>query len=86
MSETQTSSQAAGPQDEAEIAGLRAQLEETRDEAERNRLLMQQAHEELASLAEEHRRQQELLERHQAERTRAEALILALLERLEARA
>jgi membrane protein involved in colicin uptake len=67
----------------AEIASLRSQLEEARDEAELNLLQLQQVKEELEFYLLAHQEQQQLLEQHQQEERRAEVLIAALLERLE---
>jgi len=79
-----TAISAADPQQlEAENAGLRAQLEEARDEAELNLLLLQQVQEELEHYFLEHQQQEQLLQRHRQEQARAEALIAVLLERLE---
>ncbi len=68
----------------AEIASLRSQLEEARDEAELNLLQLQQVQEELEFYVLAHQEQVQLLEQHQQEEQRAEVLIAALLERLEA--
>lgn len=68
---------------EAVIAALRDELEEARDEAELNLLQLQQVQEELEFYFLAHQEQQALLERHRQEERRAEALIGALLERLE---
>ncbi len=80
----ETSTTAADPQAlHAEIASLRSQLEEARDEAELNLLQLQQVQEELESYVVAHQEQQLLLEQHQQEERRAEVLIAALLERIE---
>lgn len=71
------------PVQDAEITSLQQQLETARDEAELNLLMLQQVQEELEFYFLEHQKQQQLLERHRQEQGRAEALIEALLERLE---
>ncbi len=68
----------------AEITSLQGQLEEARDEAELNLLQLQQVQEELEFYFLAHQEQQQLLEQHQQEERRAEVLIAALLERIEA--
>lgn len=64
---------------------LRQELEEARDEAELNLLMLQQVQEELEFYVQAHHQQQGLLERYEQEAQRAEGLIAALLEQLEAR-
>ena len=83
MSQTPTTT--ADPQAlKAEIASLQGQVEEARDEAELNLLLLQQVQEELEFYVLAHQEQQQRLEQHQQEERRAEVLIAALLERIEA--
>ena len=75
----------AVPQElEAQIASLQSQLEEARDEAELNLLHLQQLQEELEFFFMANKEQLQLLEQHQQEERRAEVLIAALLERIEA--
>jgi hypothetical protein len=62
---------------------LNSQLEEARDEAELNLLMLQQAQEELEFYLLAHQQQEQLLHRQQQQLKRGEALIQALLERLE---
>ncbi len=69
---------------QAEIASLQGQLEEARDEAELNLLQLQQVQEELEFYFLAHQEQLQRLEQHQQEERRAEVLIAALLERIEA--
>jgi hypothetical protein len=64
---------------------LQQELEEARDEAELNLLQLQQVQEELEFYFLAHQEQQTLLQRHQQEQLRAEALIAGLLEQLESR-
>ena len=71
------------PEREAEITQLQSQLEETRDEAELNLLMLQQVQEELEFYFLAHQQQEQLLMGYRQEQTRAEALIQALLERLD---
>jgi len=68
----------------AEIASLKAQLQEARDEAELNLLQLQQVQEELEYYFQSNQDLQLQLEQHQQEEWRAEVLIMALLERIEA--
>ncbi|MCP9931922.1 hypothetical protein KBY82_14150 [Cyanobium sp. AMD-g] len=83
---SQTPATTADPQAlAAEIISLQGQLEEARDEAELNLLQLQQVQEELAFYFLAHQEQLQLLEQHQQEERRAEVLIAALLERIEAR-
>ena len=80
-----TPAKVADPQTlKAEIASLQGQLEEARDEAELNLLQLQQVQEELEFYFLAHQEQLQLLEQHQQEERRAEVLIAALLERIEA--
>jgi hypothetical protein len=80
-----TQSTTADPQVlEAEIASLQGQLQEARDEAELHLLQLQQVQEELEFYFLAHQEQLQLLEQHQQEERRAEVLIAALLERIEA--
>lgn len=71
------------PEREAEITQLQSQLEESRDEAELNLLMLQQVQEELEFYFLAHQQQEQLLMGYRQEQTRAEALIQALLERLD---
>lgn len=64
---------------------LQQELEEARDEAELNLLQLQQVQQELEFYFLAHQEQQTLLQRHQQEQLRAEALIAGLLEQLESR-
>lgn len=68
---------------EAELAGLRTQLEESRDEAELNLLMLQQVQEELEFYFLAHQRQEQQLQAQREQLARAEGLIQAMLERLE---
>lgn len=82
---SKTSSTTTDPQDlAAEIASLQGQLEEARDEAELNLLQLQQVQEELEFYFLAHQELQQLLEQHRQAEQRAEVLIAALLERVEA--
>ncbi len=82
---SQKPSSAKDPQAQAaEIASLKSQLEEARDEAELNLLQLQQVQEELEFYLLAHQEQLQLLEKHQQEERRAEVLIAALLEKIEA--
>ena len=79
-----TASASADPQElQAQIGSLSSQLEEARDEAELNLLMLQQVQEQLEFyfLSHQEQEQQLQLQRHQLQR--AEALIQALLERVE---
>ena len=67
------------------IDQLRQELEEARDEAELNRLQLQQAQRELDHYFVAQQRQRQELERYAQEAMRAERLIAALLELLEGR-
>lgn len=71
------------PEREAEITQLQSQLEESRDEAELNLLMLQQVQEELEFYFLAHQQQEQLLMGYRQEQARAEALIQALLERLD---
>ena len=68
----------------AEIASLKGQLEAARDEAELNLLQLQQVQKELEIYCLANQEQLQLLERQRQEEQRAEVLIAALLERIEA--
>lgn len=68
---------------QAEISSLSSQLEEARDEAELNLLMLQQVQEELEFYFLAHQQQEQLLDRQRQQLQRAETLIQALLERLE---
>ena len=79
-----TSSSGADPQTlQAEIASLSSQLEEARDEAELNLLMLQQVQEELETYFLAHQQQEQLLQQQRQQLHRAEGLIQALLERVE---
>ncbi len=80
---TTTSAHSDPQQLQGEIASLSSQLEEARDEAELNLLMLQQAQEELEFYFLAHQQQEQLLQSQQLQLERAEALIQALLERLE---
>ena len=71
------------PEREAEITQLQSQLEESRDEAEQNLLLLQQLQEKLEFYFLAHQQQEQLLMGYRQEQARAEALIQALMERLD---
>ena len=71
---------------QAEIASLSSQLEEARDEAELNLLMLQQVQEELEFYFMDHQQQEQLLQQQRQQLERAEGLILALLERVEQQA
>lgn len=66
-----------------QVASLNSQLEEARDEAELNLLMLQQVQEELEFYFLAHQQQEQVLQSQQQQLQRAEALIQALLERLE---
>jgi len=66
-----------------DLAGLEAQLEEARDEAELNLLMLQQVQEELESYFLAYQQQQAVLQQQREALARAETLIKALLERVE---
>lgn len=79
-----TNATAADPQHlEAQIVSLRSQLEEARDEAELNLLMLQQVQEELESTYLAQQQQDQLVQRQREQLQRAEGLIEALLERVE---
>jgi hypothetical protein len=67
----------------SELASLTSQLEEARDEAELNLLMLQQAQEELEFYYLAHQQQEALLQQQREQLRRAEVLIEALLERVE---
>jgi hypothetical protein len=69
-----------------QIASLQSQLEEARDEAELNLLMLQQAQEELEFYFLAHQQQEQQLGQHRQEQARAASLIEALLERIEQQA
>jgi hypothetical protein len=71
---------------QAEIASLSSQLEEARDEAELNLLMLQQVQEELEFYFLDHQQQEQLLQQQRQQLERAEGLIQALLERVEQQA
>lgn len=68
---------------EPEIASLRQQLEEARDEAELNLLQLQQVQQELEFYFLSHQQQAEELNRYRTLQQQTEALVDALLLRLE---
>ena len=68
---------------QAERDSLLMQLEEARDEAELNLLMLQQVQEELKFYFLAHQQQDQQLQQQREAMARAEALIEALLERLE---
>lgn len=80
---TATSAHSDPQQLQGEIAGLQSQLEEARDEAELNLLMLQQVQEELEFYFLAHQQQEQALLSQQQQLQRAEALIQAMLERLE---
>lgn len=67
----------------ADLASLEAQLEEARDEAELNLLMLQQVQEELEFYFLAHQQQEAVLQQQREALARAERLIKALLERVE---
>ena len=69
--------------DEQQILELNAQLEEARDEAELNLLMLQQVQEELEFYFLSQQKQGQVIDEQRQQLSRAEALIEALLERLE---
>ena len=66
------------------LESLQQQLEEARDEAELNLLQLQQVQEELEFYFLAHQQQAEELNRYRTLQQQAEALVEALLQRLEA--
>jgi hypothetical protein len=70
----------------ADIQTLQQQLEEARDEAELNLLQLQQVQEELEFYFLAHQQQSAELDRYRHLQQQAEALVEALLSRLEAQA
>ena len=80
---TATSALSDPQQLQGEIAGLQSQLDEARDEAELNLLMLQQVQEELEFYFLAHQQQEQTLQSKQQQLQRAEALIQAMLERLE---
>jgi chromosome segregation ATPase len=68
----------------SEIESLQVQLEEARNEADRNLQQLRQLQDELEFYFLAHQELHQLLEQHQQEERRAEVLIAALLERIEA--
>jgi len=79
-----TASASADPQElQVRIGSLESELEETRDEAELNLLMLQQVQEELEIYSLGHQQQEQLLQQQRHQLQRAEALIQALLERVE---
>jgi len=79
-----TASASADPQElQAQIGSLSRQLEEARDEAELNLLMLQQVQEELDTYLLTHQQQDQTLQQQRQQLQRAEALIQALLERVE---
>lgn len=84
MSETSSTATTTDPRQlQAEINSLRLQLEEARDEAELNLLQLQQVQEELEFYFLAHQQLDQQLQGQRSQQVRAEALIQALLERLE---
>ena len=77
------SASADPPELQARISSLTSQVEEARDEAELNLLVLQQVQEELEFYSVAHQQQEELLEQQRHQLQRAEAMILVLLERVE---
>jgi len=73
--------EAAGPAQQ--LASLEVQLEEARDEAELNLLMLQQTQEELEHYYLAHQQQDLVLQRQRQALARAETLIQALLERVK---
>ncbi len=71
---------------ESQIQALEQQLEEARDEAELNLLQLQQVQEELEFYFLAHQQQADELNRYRQVQQQAEALVEALLSRLEAQA
>ena len=69
--------------DEQQILELNAQLEEARDEADLNLLMLQQVQEELEFYFLSQQKQGQVIYEQRQQLSRAEALIEALLERLE---
>jgi hypothetical protein len=80
---TSTAHSESGADLQQQVASLSSQLEEARDEAELNLLMLQQVQEELEFYFLAHQKQEQLLQGQQQQLQRAEALIQALLERLE---
>lgn len=85
MSNAAPISQASTNPDQAQPGGaaLTNQLEEARDEAELNLLMLQQVQEELEFYFLAHQEQEQILRKQAEQLERAERLILALLDRLE---
>lgn len=83
MSETAGTVQSPADSGLANLASLEAQLEEARDEAELNLLMLQQVQEELEHYFLAHQQQEAVLQRQRDALARAETLIQALLERVE---
>ncbi len=80
---TSTISVSSSSTDPQDIASLNSQLEEARDEAELNLLMLQQVQEELKFYFLAHQKQEQLLQKQAEQLQRAEGLIQALLERVE---
>lgn len=78
-----TSAGVGSEQLHGQIGSLTSQLEQAQDEAELNLLMLQQAQEELEFYFLAHQQQDQLLQQQRLLLQRAEALIKALLERLE---
>lgn len=79
-----TNATAADPQHlEGQIVNLRSQLEEARDQAELNLLMLQKVQEELEITYLAQQQQEQLVQRQREQLQRAEGLIEALLERVE---
>lgn len=83
MSETTATANSTVGEKDADLASLQVQLEEARDEAELNLLMLQQVQEELEHYFLAHQQQEAVLQRQRDALTRAETLIQALLERVE---
>lgn len=83
MSETVTSPSQGLIAAQAELASLQTQMDEARDEADPNLLILQQVKEELEFYFLAHQEQDQQLQQHREAMARAQALIEALLERLE---
>jgi len=79
-----TASAGADPEElQAQINSLKSEVDEARDEAELNLLMQQQVQEELEFYFLAHQQQDQLLQQQRQQLQRAEALIQALLERVE---
>jgi len=65
------------------ISSLTSEVEDARDEAELNLLMLQQVQEELEFFFQAHQQLEQLLQQQRQQLFRADALIQALLERVE---